>query len=203
MQSVSTNLNLQETRRHGSPDFPLEFNTDDTRDYYKNDINWHWHEEFELVYIIEGCVACHINQSVYELQPGEGIFINSSVLHRFTSEKYGIITNVIFLPAFLAAKESLIYRKYVMPLEKAEMPCIVLRKEEVWKKQMLSLLQELFSNLKTAEWNELSIRKSAKRNMASYVFKVEQRTACPENGQWFRPFQENAAGYDSVHPDAF
>lgn len=45
-----------------------------------------------------------------------------------------------------------------MPLEKAEMPCIVLRKEEVWKKQMLSLLQELFSNLKTAEWNELSIR---------------------------------------------
>lgn len=51
MQSVSTNLNLQETRRHGSPDFPLEFNTDDTRDYYKNDINWHWHEEFELVYI--------------------------------------------------------------------------------------------------------------------------------------------------------
>lgn len=41
MQSVSTNLNLQETRRHGSPDFPLEFNTDDTRDYYKNDINWH------------------------------------------------------------------------------------------------------------------------------------------------------------------
>lgn len=158
MQSVSTNLNLQETRRHGSPDFPLEFNTDDTRDYYKNDINWHWHEEFELVYIIEGCVACHINQSVYELQPGECIFINSSVLHRFTSEKYGIITNVIFLPAFLAAKESLIYRKYVMPLEKAEMPCIVLRKEEVWKKQMLSLLQELFSNLKTAEWNELSIR---------------------------------------------
>ena len=69
MQSVSTNLNLQETRRHGSPDFPLEFNTDDTRDYYKNDINWHWHEEFELVYIIEGCVACHINQSVYELHP--------------------------------------------------------------------------------------------------------------------------------------
>lgn len=65
---------------------------------------------------------------------------------------------MIFLPAFLAAKESLIYRKYVMPLEKAEMPCIVLRKEEVWKKQMLSLLQELFSNLKTAEWNELSIR---------------------------------------------
>ena len=90
MQSVSTNLNLQETRRHGSPDFPLEFNTDDTQDCYKNDINWHWHEEFELVYIIEGCVACHINQSVYELQPGEGIFINSSVLHRFTSEKYGI-----------------------------------------------------------------------------------------------------------------
>ena len=158
MQSVSTNLNLQETRKHGSPDFPLEFNTDDTRDYYNNDINWHWHEEFELVCVIEGSVACHINQSVYELQPGEGIFINSNVLHRFTSEKYGIITNVIFLPIFLAAKESLIYGKYIMPLEKSEIPCIVLKKEEVWKKQILSLLQELFSNLKTAEWNELFIR---------------------------------------------
>lgn len=158
MQSVSTNLNLQETRKHGSPDFPLEFNTDDTRDYYNNDINWHWHEEFELVCVIEGSVACHINQSVYELQPGEGIFINSNVLHRFTSEKYGIITNVIFLPTFLASKESLIYGKYIMPLEKSELPCIVLKKEEAWKKQILSLLQELFSNLKTAEWNELFIR---------------------------------------------
>ena len=78
MQSVSTNLNLQETRRHGSPDFPLEFNTDDTRDYYKNDINWHWHEEFELVYIIEGCVACHINQSVMNFSQGR-VFLLTAV----------------------------------------------------------------------------------------------------------------------------
>ena len=101
MKNVNTNTELKEIRKHGVPEFPLEFNIDDTRDYYNNDINWHWHREFELVYILEGCITCHITQKTYRLRQGEGILINSSVLHRFTSENYGIIADIIFLSDFL------------------------------------------------------------------------------------------------------
>ena len=54
MQNIHTNSNLQETTKHGGPDFPLEFYIDDTRKFYNNDINWHWHKEFELNVILEG-----------------------------------------------------------------------------------------------------------------------------------------------------
>ena len=156
MKNVNTNTELKEIRKHGVPEFPLEFNIDDTRDYYNNDINWHWHREFELVYILEGCITCHITQKTYGLRQGEGILINSSVLHRFTSENYGIIADIIFLSDFLATDESRIYQKYIMPLEKSILPCVVFTEE--WEKELLILLKELFTRLKEPEWNELWIR---------------------------------------------
>lgn len=158
MQSVSTNVDLHEEKEHGIAEFPLEFNRDDTRDYLNQDINWHWHKEFELIYIQEGSVICHINQSTYTLAAGEGMMINSGALHRFTSDHYGIITNSIFLPVFLAASDSLIYRKYIMPLEKSDKSCVVFREDDAWQSRILHLLQALFSNISEPERNELWIR---------------------------------------------
>ena len=57
MQNIHTNSNLQETTKHGGPDFPLEFYIDDTRKFYNNDINWHWHKEFEIICVSEGTVT--------------------------------------------------------------------------------------------------------------------------------------------------
>lgn len=158
MQSVSTNVDLHEEKEHGIAEFPLEFNRDDTRDYLNQDINWHWHKEFELIYIQEGSVICHINQSTYTLAAGEGMMINSGALHRFTSDHYGIITNSIFLPVFLAASDSLIYQKYIMPLEKSDRSCVVFREDGAWQSRILRLLQALFSKISEPERNELWIR---------------------------------------------
>ena len=44
MQNIHTNSNLQETKKHGGPDFPLEFYIDDTRKFYNNDINWRYED---------------------------------------------------------------------------------------------------------------------------------------------------------------
>lgn len=190
MQSVNTNVNLHEERKHGMPEFPLEFNIDDTRDYYNNDINWHWHKEFEIVCILEGSVTCHINQSTYDLKQGEVIFINSGTLHRFTSKDYGIITNIIFLPGFLASGESLIYQKYIMPLEKSALSCITFKKEEPWQKQILFLFEKLFFRLTEPEWNELWIRNQVSEiwlsmlehlNYSQLVPKAVNHTAYSEN----------------------
>ena len=157
MQSIPTNVDLQEEKEHGIAGFPLEFNIDDTRDYLNQDINWHWHIEFELLYIQEGSITCYINQDTYTLAAGEGMMINSGVLHRFTADDHAIITNIIFSPVFVASSDSLIYRKYVMPLEKSDTASVVFREDGAWQSQILRLLETLFSRLRQPEWNELWI----------------------------------------------
>ncbi len=158
MKNIATNNTWRETTRHGTSDFPLEFYIDDTRNFYNNDINWHWHKEFEIAYISEGNIICHINQCMYSLQPGDMIFINSGILHRFTSETYGIMPNIVFSPFFLASSGSLIYQKYIMPLEKSALPCLIFKQTETWQKQIIEICKKLFCCLSTPERNELLIR---------------------------------------------
>lgn len=158
MQNIDTNNALRETATHGTLEFPLEFYIDDTRNFYNNDINWHWHKEFELAYISEGTIICHIDQHTYSLQSGDIIFINSGILHRFTSETYAIMPSIVFSPFFLASSGSLIYQKYIMPLEKSALPCLIFRQTETWQKQIIEICKKLFFCLSGSERNELLVR---------------------------------------------
>lgn len=48
---------------------------------FYGDILWHWHDEFEFGYVTEGSILYKTNQHEYILHKGDGIFINSGVLH--------------------------------------------------------------------------------------------------------------------------
>ena len=174
MQNIHTNSNLQETKKHGGPDFPLEFYIDDTRKFYNNDINWHWHKEFEIICVSEGTVTCQVEQKTYTLHSGEGIFINSGMLHHFTAENYGVMPNIVFSPTFLAPGESLIYKKYILPLENAMLPCVIF-KQQTWQKHILDLCGQLFLNLASPERQELLIH-----NLLSEIWLIMTEHLSPE-----------------------
>lgn len=174
MQNIHTNSNLQETTKHGGPDFPLEFYIDDTRKFYNNDINWHWHKEFEIICVSEGTVTCQVEQKTYTLHSGEGIFINSGMLHHFTAENYGVMPNIVFSPTFLAPGESLIYKKYILPLENAMLPCVIF-KQQTWQKHILDLCGQLFLNLASPERQELLIH-----NLLSEIWLIMTEHLSPE-----------------------
>ena len=48
---------------------------------FQADIPWHWHDEFELGYISGGSVVYQTSGLTVTLHEGDGIFINSGVLH--------------------------------------------------------------------------------------------------------------------------
>ena len=50
------------------------------RQFY-GDIPWHWHEEFEFGYVLCGEIVYRTNEHEYTLHKGDGIFINSGILH--------------------------------------------------------------------------------------------------------------------------
>ena len=75
---------------------PLEFRVDST-------ISWHWHTYFEVAYVAEGSLECRTPDHTVELQKGEAVFINSSVLHMYRKTSVGpcVIYAHIFDSRFL------------------------------------------------------------------------------------------------------
>lgn len=157
MQSIPVTDDLRETTQNGTPDFPLKYYLDDMRHYYQNEINWHWHQEFELVLVTEGKVICQADRECFSLAAGEAVFINSSVLHRFTSEN-ALMPNIVFSSSFLAAEQSLIYKKYVAPVKESAFPCVVFREGVGWQEQAIRLLTALFDQWKEEAVEELKVR---------------------------------------------
>lgn len=82
---------------------------------------WHWHEELEFVYITRGAVIYSTPQSTVRISEGNGIFINSNVLHRVTAvipaEESSYQVHM-FRRNYLAPEGSLLDKKYITPLLK-------------------------------------------------------------------------------------
>ena len=84
------------------------------------DIPWHWHEEFELGYVSAGCMQYKTNHHEFILNEGDGIFINSGVLHylhpiegKGKAELHTHFFDKVFLAGFPG---SLLDMKYVTPV---------------------------------------------------------------------------------------
>ncbi len=158
MQRILTTDDLRETKQHGQPDFPIQYYLDDTRDFYNSQVDWHWHNEFEIVAVSEGVVDCHVGQESFRLKAGEAVFINSRVLHQFTAKDYGIMPNIVFSPEFIAPKQTVIYDKFIAPIEKSTMEYLVFKNTCEWHNRVLELLSTLFCEISVDGFNELKVR---------------------------------------------
>ena len=140
-----TDENLMETVPHGNSSYPFQFYYEDLSLFDFNCIDWHWHTELEFVYIDSGTVTVWIEEKQFDLTEGNGIFINSKVLHRFYSPSKALIPNFVFMPSFIAACDSLIYQKYVLPIISSSLSFLIFHKEVHWQARALSVMQQIIS----------------------------------------------------------
>ena len=68
----------KERVRHGTALFPVACYDTDLRQY---PVSWHWHTELEAVVVKQGAAVFAVGQERFTVRQGEGIFINSGVLH--------------------------------------------------------------------------------------------------------------------------
>lgn len=72
-------LELIEKKSHGTPDFPIEYYyIDKTHPRYV--MRAHWHNEFELVRVLNGRFCAYLNNVKYELSAGDALFIEGGCL---------------------------------------------------------------------------------------------------------------------------
>lgn len=154
---IITDETLRETIHHGNSRYPFAYYLDNIWEFDFHRIDWHWHHEFEFLYIAEGTALCLIGENKIELQKGYGIFINSGVLHRFEAQNITLAPNIVFSPTLLAVENSLIYEKYILPIINSSVSYQVLNPCTTCGKQMLQLLSKIFTIQENEQNNELYI----------------------------------------------
>lgn len=92
---IEADEDFMETIPHGSNTYPFDFFYENLALFDFNCIEWHWHTELEFVYVESGTVTFWIGEKQFILSEGNGVFINSKILHRFYSPDAAIIPNFL------------------------------------------------------------------------------------------------------------
>lgn len=116
---LNTDKNKQELLEQNLQLFNLSANHGDIHHYFASCIPSHWHHELEIFLLLEGSVQIQIESSEYEINAGEGCFINTGILHSFTGSSPSpcIFQSFVFDSGIVGGTPGSVFdMKFVRPL---------------------------------------------------------------------------------------
>lgn len=116
---ITTDTKMRETLKYPQNTYPVQISAGLKLTSDMGYVSWHWHEAFELTYLVSGRLEFYINSDIFYLEAGEAIFINSEVLHQIKVIKGGeaIYYSYVFAPEFLCGSlQSFVAVKYILPM---------------------------------------------------------------------------------------
>lgn len=145
---IETDHTGKEMIEHGDRLFPIAGYDEYFSKFVLKEVPWHWHEEIELVMMLEGKCKVYVLDSSFELEAGDAVFINSNTLHRLTDigETDGHIINFVFHPVFLGGSyDSRIYTKYIKPISMNKgVTAIKLKGTQDHDRSIITMIQQAF-----------------------------------------------------------
>lgn len=151
------NARGQELVAHGTAVFPLGC-------YevcpYELPVNWHWHDDWELIIARKGVVLLPTSSGEVRLSPGQAVFLGPGCVHEVMGDGPGCtLHSAVFHPRFLASRDSLIWQKYVQPLQ--GVGAVPLLPGTPWQEECIALLEECLSAFdKTLPGYEIQTREA-------------------------------------------
>lgn len=162
---IPINSNRMETTRIGTFDFPLAVHENDLKKNVLGFVNWHWHYEFQLTYVVRGTISVFFNQQTIDLHEGQGIYINPEVLHmirdRYDSDAMFISLDVS--PKLLTSfPNSVFERSYVKPVFcSSAADAVILDPGVFWQKKILDEAMSIELDYKSRSFGwELAVSSS-------------------------------------------
>lgn len=125
MSSITTDLHGKELIRDGNAMYGVLVNRGDIHQFPAGYLASHWHRDFEIFVLDEGEVRVGIGEQNYDLRAGDGCFINSGVIHSFTTL---VMTpcryrSFVFAPEVIGGAPGSVYDvAYVRPLQEKGAP---------------------------------------------------------------------------------
>lgn len=143
---IETYDNLYEKKSFGTLDYPVCVYYLDLRKSYMHRINWHWHEEMEIIIINDGIAEVATDDSVYKIEPGQGIIINQNVMHSVYSldDKNCTFYSIVFHPNFLFGhKIGSLHAQFLLPIQNSQLfKIMVLNEKNPWHERMMDTLND-------------------------------------------------------------
>ncbi|SPR93695.1 AraC family transcriptional regulator [Bacillus altitudinis] len=134
--------NLKELTEHSTTTWPIALYHTKIRDHMSGYIPFHWHDEFQFVFILEGEAEFHINEKILNIQQGDGVFINSGCLH-MAKDANGTTCTYICLnvsPHFITTNE--LFTTFVHPyMHASQTPFILFNRKDGWPNQIYQCIQ--------------------------------------------------------------
>ena len=153
---ILTDEDFMEIKQHGTSDCPFQYYYDNLELFDFHCIEWHWHREFEFLYVESGEIICGIGEKQIILSKGDAIFINSKILHRFYASSGGVIPNFVCMPEFIAPENSLVYKKYILPIISSNMSFQCFQIAEPWQARIIQIMIKIMGTQENEKIRELS-----------------------------------------------
>lgn len=146
VERLKIGANLMEEKIHGDYGFPFQIDRVVLSQYEHSRFGCHWHADLEFTVVSDGAMEYQVNDTVYRLTAGCGMFVNANCLHTAWSQEgtdcaYQALT---VSPVLIYGYEnSAIETKYVSPLIKSQQfsSCFLDRKKESHSKMIHILLE--------------------------------------------------------------
>lgn len=144
----TTTINAQgrELAEHGTSLFPVACYYDRLA---QHTVPWHWHSEWEAAVVERGNAVISIDRQEYVLGPGEGIFLNASVLHSLWDKGNTgcLLRSLVFHPRLVGGGiDSIFWQNYVQPLlSNRRLRCVSLTSNTPWQKEALQAIQDTWT----------------------------------------------------------
>ena len=159
-QDVVADAEGRELVQHGSALFPIACYAEDLKTY---SVAWHWHEEFEFILAEKGTLTVDVNKMQLPLQAGQGVFINSGVLHAVeqAEKEEMLLRSGVFHPRLVGGMDTIFWQKLIRPLLQPGAPAFFLLDGTApWQQQVLADLRDA--------WNDVAQEKDDYENRTRY-----------------------------------
>lgn len=137
----------RELVQHGTTLFPIACYAEDLTAY---SVAWHWHEDFEYILAVKGVLYVDVNKTRLRLTAGQGVFLNSGVLHAVEQAEQGgaLLHSGVFHPRLVGGMDTIFWQKLIKPMTQPGAPAFFLLNEAVpWQREVLSCLRDAWQEV--------------------------------------------------------
>ena len=119
IEKIEVKDTLEEIVSHEKKLFPYSCYYVEPKKYFGGEIPWHWHKDFEILWVMQGVLEFWTNRGKHDIEAGEAVFINSNTMH-YQKPKGQINTitlNQVFGTEIISGSfDSIFEQKYVRPI---------------------------------------------------------------------------------------
>lgn len=145
---IAINTDQRELKLHGNYNFPVYVSFEVLSQYESGSFLWHWHPEIELTLVLKGEMDYQINETLYHIREGEGLFGNGNTLHTghmHNASDCTYISTTFHPRALYGYDSSLIHEKYVETILKdSRLSSLHFTRNVPWHAEILDDLSSLY-----------------------------------------------------------